>query len=433
MFFHKKIKKIAITFVAAMSLAACGAMAEPAIVHADATDTYRDSQLNLDVKSAIAIDSKTGQILYAKNANKTLPIASMTKLVTVYLTLEAIKKKQISWDTKVKPTPAIVKVANNSEYSNVPLKLGHSYTIKQLYQATLIESANGAAMCLAKAVAGNQKNFVDKMRAQLKKWNINNAEIYTVCGLPNGNLGKDAYPGVDKNAENTMSAKDMAIIGQHLLSEYPNVLKTTRVAHMAFKDGNKTTQMANFNWMLKGLSQYDAKLPVDGLKTGTTDAAGACFIGTIKRSGARLITVVMGAKHKDGTDPSRFIQTKKLMNYIFTQYSPIVLNSKATFKNAESVHVADGKQLSTNVGLKNKTVLWDPMDGKQVSASLVNKSANAPISKGQAVTSYTFKSGNEELVSLSQPNGMRVKAQALQNNGKANFFVRIWRWITGVK
>lgn len=433
MFFHKKVKKAAIALVAAMSLAACGAIAEPTIVHADATDTYRDSQLNLDVKSAIAIDSKTGQILYAKNANKTLPIASMTKLVTVYLTLEAIKKKQISWNTKVEPTPAIVKVADNTEYSNVPLKLGHSYTVKQLYQATLIESANGAAMCLAKAVAGSQKSFVDQMRAQLKKWHINNAEIYTVCGLPNGNLGKDAYPGVDKNAENTMSAKDMAIVGQHLLSEYPDVLKTTKVAHMAFKDGKKTTQMANFNWMLKGLSQYDANFPVDGLKTGTTDAAGACFIGTIKRSGARLITVVMGAKHKDGTDPSRFVQTKKLMNYIFKQYSPIVLDSKATFKNAESVHVADGKDLSTNVGLKSKTVLWDPMDGKQVAASLTNKSANAPISKGQAVTSYTFKSGNEELVSLDQPNGMRVKAQALQSNGKANFFVRIWRWITGVK
>ncbi|MCI1910818.1 MAG: D-alanyl-D-alanine carboxypeptidase [Lactobacillus amylovorus] len=430
MFFSKKIKRTFISFVAAISLISCGAVFTTP-VHADATSSYQADQLNLNVKSAIAIDGDSGQILYAKNADKTLPIASMTKLVTVYLTLQAIKNKKLSWDQKVKPTAPIVKVANNTEYSNVPLKMGHSYTIRQLYQATLIESANGAAMLLGQTIAGSQKAFINQMRAQVKKWGIEDAKIYTACGLPNGNLGKDAYPGVNKNDENTMSAKDMAIIGQNLIKDFPEVLDTTKIAHLNFKDGNKVTKMANFNWMLKGLSQYDEAYPVDGLKTGTTDAAGACFIGTVEHSGARLITVVMGARHQDGTDPSRFIQTKKLMNFIFNKYRPITMTAGSQMNGSKSIKVTDGDNATTNLGLKNRTTIWDPADDKTLVASLDKKTVEAPITKDQTIGNYQFKSGNEKIVSLSNPNGMNVKAKALSANGKVNFFVRIWRWLFG--
>lgn len=430
MVFSKKIKRALISFVALISLVSCStAFSLP--VSADAANSYQADQVNLAVKSAIAIDSDSGQILYAKNADKTLPIASMTKLATVYLTLNAIKNKKISWNKKVKPTAPIVKVANNAEYSNVPLKMGHSYTIKQLYQATLIESANGAAILLGQTIAGSQKAFINQMRAQVKKWGIEDAKIYTACGLPNGNLGKDAYPGINKNAENTMSAKDMAIVGQNLIKDFPEVLDTTKLAHLDFKDQGKTTKMANFNWMLKGLSQYDQAYPVDGLKTGTTDAAGACFIGTIKHSGARLITVVMGARHQDGTDPSRFIQTKKLMNYIFTQYRPVTMNAGSQLNGAKSIKVTDGDNAATNLGLKNKTTIWDPADGKTLVASLNKKAVEAPIAKNQVIGDYQLKSGNEKIVSITNPNGMNVPAKALGANGKVNIFVRIWRWIFG--
>lgn len=430
MVFSKKIKRALISFVALISLVSCStAFSLP--VSADAANSYQADQVNLAVKSAIAIDSDSGQILYAKNADKTLPIASMTKLATVYLTLNAIKNKKISWNQKVKPTAPIVKVANNAEYSNVPLKMGHSYTIKQLYQATLIESANGAAILLGQTIAGSQKAFINQMRAQVKKWGIEDAKIYTACGLPNGNLGKDAYPGINKNAENTMSAKDMAIVGQNLIKNFPEVLDTTKLAHLDFKDQGKTTKMANFNWMLKGLSQYDQAYPVDGLKTGTTDAAGACFIGTIKHSGARLITVVMGARHQDGTDPSRFIQTKKLMNYIFTQYRPVTMNAGSQLNGAKSIKVTDGDNAATNLGLKNKTTIWDPADGKTLVASLNKKAVEAPIAKNQVIGDYQLKSGNEKIVSITNPNGMNVPAKALGANGKVNIFVRIWRWIFG--
>ena len=425
--FFKKIMFIVFALATVTSFASFNYVASADV------SSYQENKLNLNVKSAIAIDSKTGQILYAKNADKKLPIASMTKLITVYLTLDAIKNGKLTWQTKVKPTNAIVKVANNSEYSNVPLKKGHSYTVKKLYEATLIESANGAAMCLAQAVSGSQVTFVNKMRAQLKKWHINDAKIYTVCGLPNGNVGKAAYPGVNKNVENTMSAKDMAIIGQHLLTAFPEVIKTTKKAHLAFKDTNKVTKMTNFNWMLKGLSQYSPELKVDGLKTGTTDAAGACFIGTVKRGAARIITIVMGARHLDGTDPSRFIQTKKLMNWIFANYTPVILKAGTDFNNAKKVDVPNGKNLTLPIGIKDKTVVWDLVDGVHINATLTKKEVQAPIKMGQKVTNYIFRSGSNKLISIEDENGMRIPAQALENNNEVNIFVKFWRWITGVR
>lgn len=427
----KRAQKFIISIVAIFSLIACTSLTSS--LQAADLDSYHENRLNLHVKSALAIDSKTGQLLYAKNANRKLPIASMTKLITVYLTLKAIKQRQISWQTKVKPTAAIVKVANNTAYSNVPLKRGHSYTVRQLYQATLIESANGAAMCLAQKIAGSQRSFVLQMRKQLKNWGFNKAAIYTVNGLPNGNLGKDAYPGVSKKAENKLSAKEMAVIGQKLINNYPVVLKTTRIPHLAFKDKGKVTQMSNFNWMLKGLSQYDPALKVDGLKTGTTDAAGACFIGTLKKNKGRIITVVMGARHRNASDPARFIETKKLMNFVFAHYAPVILPAGSNFKQAQAVRVTDGQQAQTVIGLKHGTTIWDPVDGKQLTASLTKDTINAPVNKGQTVASYRFESNRQKLPSLSSSTGIKMPVKAMQNNSEVNFLVRIWRFITGTR
>lgn len=141
-------------------------------VNAASIDNYNENQVDLDVKSALAIDVNSGQILYAKNANKKLPVASMSKLITVYLTLDAIKNREISWNQRVQPTKQIVAVSNDAEYSGIPLQMNHSYTIKQLYEATLIDSANGPAMLLGEVISGSQQAFVKKMRQQLSTWNI---------------------------------------------------------------------------------------------------------------------------------------------------------------------------------------------------------------------------------------------------------------------
>lgn len=345
--------------------------------------SYQTAQLNVDAKAAIAVDIKNGQILYAKNAKQALPIASMSKLITVYLTLDAIRDGKISWDTQVSPDSQILEVASNSDYANVPLKRENKYTVRQLYQATLIESANDAAMMLAKAVSGNQKDFVLKMRQQLKNWGITDAKIYTPSGLANSTLGDEAFD-VSKNAENELSAYDMAIVARNLLQDFPGVVNTTKIANLNFVDNGQSTAMQNWNWMLPGLSQYSESYPVDGLKTGTTDAAGACFTSTIVRNGRRLVTVVMGAKHADGNDTSRFVETKKMLSYVFSNYQLYILKKDSQIKGVSEVKVNDGKQKSTQIVLQKDTGIWLRNDQK-VTGELDQSAVNAPVNNGTKI------------------------------------------------
>lgn len=267
---------------------------------------YHADQVNLNVKAAVAIDAKNENVIYAKNANQSLPIASMTKLLTVYLTLKAIKEKKISWDTTVSPTQEIINLSSNPDYAGVPLSLGQKYTVRELYDAALIKSANNAARMLAIAVSGSETNFLNQMRQQANKWKLYNVKLVTVDGLPEKNKN---FLGMTTTIENKMSANDMAIIARKLVTDYPEVLSTTKVAKSDFRN----TLMTNSNKMLSGLSDYDPNYPVDGLKTGTTDGAGACFTCTMNKNNKRVITVILGAQN----DNERFSETKKLLNYSF--------------------------------------------------------------------------------------------------------------------
>ncbi|MDK7887067.1 hypothetical protein SD940_07305 [Lactobacillus gasseri] len=170
----------------------------------------------------------------------------------------------------------------------------------------MIKSANNAARMLAIAVSGNETNFLNQMRQQANKWKLHNVKFVTVDGLPEK---KKNFLGMTTTIENKMSANDMAIIARKLVTDYPEVLNTTKVAKTYFRN----TLMTNSNKMLNGLSDYDPNYPVDGLKTGTTDGAGSCFTCTVDKNNKRVITVILGAQN----DNERFSETKKLLNYSF--------------------------------------------------------------------------------------------------------------------
>lgn len=419
------IKKITVVVISLLLLvpAITTSIAQAAIVPSN----FADSKLDLKVKSAIAIDKKSGQVLYAKNANKKLPIASISKLITIYLTLQAIKDKKISWNQKITPDETAIKVSQNPEYAGVNLKTGHSYTIRQLYQATLIQSANGAAMTLAKAVSGGQKQFVDLMRKQLKKWGISDAKIYTPSGLPNYTSGIDAYPGAAKNAENELSAADVALVADHLLSDFPEVVKTTQIAHLNFVDGKQATAMTNWNWMLNGLRSYDASYPLDGLKTGTTDAAGACFVGTVKKNGRRIITVVLGARHRDGNDPARFDETKKLLSYLFNNYQLFIFKKGTRFAGAKNVKVVNGKEKKVELVLLKDTGVWanNINSVKSVKADFSKENLAAPVNVGQKVGNFIIK----DIPSIKNIDGLNMEATVNEDIQQVNVFAQFFRWV----
>ncbi|WP_034992612.1 serine hydrolase [Liquorilactobacillus vini] len=436
----KKTKKFLISLVTAvMTFATIGATGG-AVSSAKAT-TINDtstSNLSLDVKGAIAIDAKTGQVLYSKNANQSLPIASMTKLISIYLVLQAIKKGKLSWNQKVSVDSASYKVSQDTSLSNVPLLKNHKYTVRQLYQASLIYSANGAVMTLANAVAGSQKAFVDQMRALLKSWGIKDAEINTVSGLPNGEVGSAKYPGVADSAENKLSAAEMALVAQKLLKAYPEVLQTTKIARMKFNNGTTETEMENWNWMLKGLAKAYTELPVDGLKTGTSDSAGADFTGTVHKDGHRIITVVLGAQHKNQEDTSRFVQTQKLMSYVYNSFTYTKIKANQSYKGANSLPVYHGKQLTAKAVTGQSTEIWlkRGLSSNNLKAKLTgNKKLYqknglaAPIAKGKQIGTLALTVKGQKLQYLDGAASLQVKAVNTQTIQKANIFVIMGRAI----
>lgn len=441
----KSLKKTMISLIAGVTVFTAAAAGIGGLsvqeVSADTLPQQTDSNLNLDVKGAIAVDAKTGQILYAKNAEQALPVASMSKLMTIYLVLQAVKNGKLSWDQKILPDESAQKVSQDTSFSNVPLKADQKYTVKSLYQATLIYSANGAAMALAGAVGGTQKNFIDMMRREALKMGIKDAEIYTASGLANDEVFDAKYPGADDKAENKLSAKDMAIIARRLIADYPEVLDTTKITRMKFDNGTDQTEMENWNWMLPGLAKAYSALPVDGLKTGTSDAAGACFTGTVNKDGHRLITVVLGARHDGQEDLSRFVETQKLMSYCYNNYTYTTLKSGKTFKKADTLPVHNGKDLNVGVVSQDSSDVWlkSGVTSSSFTATLKGNrklyekdGLAAPLKKNQTVGTLSVKVKGQELHYLDGSTSIALKAGTKKSVDKANIFVIAWRAVRGL-
>lgn len=262
-------------------------------------------------KAAVAMNASTGKVLWSKNANTPRAIASVSKLMTLYLVEQKVDDTSATWDSKVTTSYSGLKsMGNSSTYGGFKFTK-NSYTVKQLYDAALIESSNNAAIALGQWVAGGSTpsyntKFIKLMNAQAAKWNLGRASFVSANGMEQSALRSYGYSVSGGNA-NLVSAKDVALIAKHLINDYPAVLTDASKGSLTVSG-----QLCyNYNNLLPGRKYYQASLNVDGLKTGYTGLAGYCFVGTGKKSGHdRLITVVLH-------DEDEFTETRSLMNYVY--------------------------------------------------------------------------------------------------------------------
>ncbi|GAX03986.1 D-alanyl-D-alanine carboxypeptidase [Secundilactobacillus pentosiphilus] len=390
---------------------------------------------DLQVKSAIAVDANTGQILYQKNDQQKLPIASMTKLLSVYIVLREIKAGRLHWNQQVAISPEIAKMSRNPDLTNVPLSAKRTYTVRELYQASLITSANGAVSALGNAVSGSPHRFIDKMRTTAKQLHLTSAHIVTASGITNGQAGKLGYPSVAKNDENTMSAQDVARLAQVLLKDYPEILQTTQLSKAWFdKGGSSQTRMQNWDMMLRGLSQYQSNLPVDGLKTGTSKAAGGNFTGTVSKHGHRIITVVMHAQNKKTGDPARFVQTRYLMDWVYASYRPVTLNAQ-TYQ-LSNVKVPMGKVKTAEITAAKPTTVWlgKHQSRTQLKSQLLIDTGHqekdglkAPLAANTTVGKVRLTLAGKTISQIDDSDTVSLPVKTIYNIKQANWLVRTWR------
>ncbi|MCC4457064.1 D-alanyl-D-alanine carboxypeptidase [Limosilactobacillus reuteri] len=357
-------------------------------VHADT------AAFQMDARAAYAIDAESGQVLYQKNATKRYPIASVIKILTLGVILQDIRNHHLKWDQKIKITPAVAKMADDWHFSNVPLMNGEEYTIRQLVDSMMLVSADGSTEALALADAGSTAAFNKKMMAFAKKAGVTDIKIYNMIGLPNGDLGKHKLKGVDKDAENLLSAKDVALISKYLVENYPETLDITKQKFANF-DVTKDQQylMTNVNALLpqNGFAPKDGE--IDGLKTGNTDRAGKCIVSTGTFAGRRIILVALHTKG-EWNDQSKMQQD--FYNKLIDGYQPVEIK-KVNDLSAKltSVKVKNGKNKNkANIKLTKKTTVWLPKNMKLQATKPTlrvqgddQKQLTAPIKKNQQVGS----------------------------------------------
>ena len=391
------------------------------IIFGTATPTVSAQDFDVAAKHAIAVEATTGKILYEKDANQPVEIASITKLVTVYLVYEALEQGTISLSTPVDISDYPYKLTTNSEASNVPME-ARNYTVEQLLEATMVSSANSAAIALAEKIAGSEKDFVDKMRAKLLEWGIQDATIVNTTGLNNETLGDNIYPGSKKDDENKLSAYDVAIVARNLIRDYPQVLEITKKPTSTFAG----LEIHSTNYMLEGMPAYRGG--IDGLKTGTTDKAGASFVGTTVEKGMRIITVVLNADQQDTNPYARFTATSALLDYISANFALKTVVQKGEAYNDSKVTVLDGKEDNvTAVAKSDISIVQRIGSGTTPALQFTPKSTSemAPLEEGKVVGTLTYDDQDligQGYLTSDKPSFEMVSEKKVE---KA-FFLKVW-------
>ena len=394
------------------------------------------NNFSIDAKAAIAVDADTGKIFYAQDSTTPMPIASITKVLSIYVVYDKIKNEELDLLDQVVISPQLAELSTKPELSNVALVANQAYTVESLIHASLIQSANAAVMALGEKVAGSQEQFVNLMRQKAESLGITDAKIISVSGLNNRDLGDFRYPGTGDDEENEMSAQDVAIIAKHFIADYPEILNITSTVQESF--GENTAQpsiMQNWNQLLPGLPLQ--KEGVIGLKTGTTDLAGACFVGVIRQNSREVITVVLHANNQANDSNARFVETSKLMDYALNQWQEITLSATVLTNAIQSkLAVIDGKQASVSLKVNDPYKLWVPVqfDSTQLKyeEQLEVQSIQAPVQMHREVGTLIINNPTDNYGYLpdSQTPESQIKIVTANAVEKENFFVL---WLRQVK
>lgn len=271
---------------------------------------------NIDARSYVVVDTETNKILAQQEANVPYPIASMSKVMAMYMVYKAIDEGKLALDTKITIPQEIEDYFSfNPEMSAVGLYAGEEYSVEDLIHGVMFLSGNDATSALLWEIYGSEQAAVQAIRVQLTDWGFTNFEFYTVSGIPNLYLPEELWiEGSNENSENKMSAADVALMSQYVVETYPALLDITSKYEYVFAEGTDNEQVFyTTNLLLDG--QAYGREGITGLKSGMTDAAGRNFVSTSTENGRKVIAVVMGLfDREDGLAVTTYWETEILLD-----------------------------------------------------------------------------------------------------------------------
>lgn len=334
-------------------------------VYAEETDTLAGT---LSAKSAILMEMSSGQVLMEKNADEKLPPASITKIMTLLLVMEALDEGKITLEDRVTAS----REASSKGGSQIWLKEGEVMTVHELIKAAAVASANDASAALAEYIAGDETSFVALMNKRAAELGMTNTNFENCSGL-------------DDTAENHYTtARDIAIMSCELM-KHEKIKEYTTIWMDSLRNGE--TELVNTNRLIRF---YEG---ATGLKTGTTSKAGYCISATAQREGMELVAVVLGSDNS--TD--RFEDAKKLLNWGFANYS--IFEPQIDMSLITDVTVLCGEQDKITPVVKNPNPILIKKGTENSITQRVDLCVDveAPVEKGQKLGTVYFEKDGEIL------------------------------------
>ena len=345
-------------------------------------------------KSAVLMDVQTGTFLCEQNPHEKLAPASVTKVMTMLLIMEAIDEGRIGWtDTVTASETAAAKGG-----SQIFLKAGETMSVSDMVKSIAVSSANDCACAMAEHIAGSEAAFVEKMNARAKELGMNDTHFVNCTGL-------DDDPAA---AEHRTCAYDIALMSRELLKNHPDIKQYTTIWMDTVRDG--AFGLANTNKLVRFYSGCT------GLKTGFTSGAGYCLSASAQREGLELIAVVMGSE----TSQDRFGACRSLLDYGFANYA--LYTPELTGGTAVSVKLGHADFVAA-VPAGEQAVLVDKGQRSSIQSEVtLEESVTAPVSKGQRLGTLTVRSGQQVIAQVPL-----VAAEPVNRLTTLDLIVRILR------
>ena len=334
--------------------------------------TVQAADLTVEAKSAALMDVATGTVLYEQNSHEALAPASVTKVMTMLLIMEAIDIGKIGWGDSVTASEAAAAKGG----SQVFLKVGETMTVEEMVKSIAVSSANDCACAMAEHLAGSESAFVEAMNTRAKELGMEDTHFVNCTGLDDG---EDA-------ANHRTSAYDIALMSRELMKNHPDITKFTTIWMDTIRNGE--FGLSNTNKMVRFYNGCT------GLKTGFTQGAGYCLSASAEREGLQLIAVVMGCE----TSQKRFAACKSMLDYGFANFALV----EPELPDASTVPVKLGVADAVNaVPAGDGKMLIDKGQKSMVTTEVqLEEEVTAPVSQGQRLGTMTVKAGEQILAEI---------------------------------
>ena len=352
----------------------------------------RAAELKVAGKSAVLMDVETGTVLFESNAHAPLAPASVTKVMTMLLVMEAVDWGQLAWEDPVTASEAAAAKGGSQIY----LKVGETMTVREMLKAVAVSSANDCACALAEKIAGSESAFVERMNARAKELGMENTFFVNCTGLDDG----------AEAASHRTSAYDIALMSRQLLKYHPDIRQFTTIWMDTVRDG--AFGLANTNKLVRF---YPG---ATGLKTGYTSGAGFCLAASARREEMELVAVVMGAE----SSKARFDACRTMLDHGFAGYALIMADTSdvapvpVKLGAAAFVQPVPGDQQGILLEKGQKAMVTTEV--------ILEEAVTAPVSRGQRLGELRIKAGEQVLRQIPL-----VAAEPVARLGWKDLFVRV--------